>query len=81
MILNEGVDPVTGKTIIPQSAFIAITSAQSIVSGVSSGPGVSFLGYGLGWITASVYGHDVSEQKSFPAPFTLLDSYSFRHVL
>ena len=66
MLLNEGVDPVTGKTIIPQSAFNVTTSAQSIVTRVSSGPGTSIAGYGVGWITASFYGHDVRLDTHFP---------------
>lgn len=66
MLLNEGVDPVTGKTIIPQSAFNVTTSAQSIVTRVSSGPGTSIAGYGVGWIIASFYGHDVRLDTSFP---------------
>lgn len=60
MMLNEGRNPVDNSTIIPISAFVAITTASSIVNGQGNGE-VSVLGYGMGWARFSYRGHDVSQ--------------------
>ncbi|KAI0063206.1 beta-lactamase/transpeptidase-like protein [Artomyces pyxidatus] len=60
MLLNNGVDPRTNNTILPRSAFESIVSAHSIIPGNPFGfPGLSFAGYGLGWIRTTFMGHDI----------------------
>jgi hypothetical protein len=63
MILNGGIDFDTNVTVIPRAAFDTITSVHSIVVPNVSGlpPGSSIIGYGLGWMRYSFFGHDVSE--------------------
>ncbi|KAM5536134.1 hypothetical protein V8D89_010233 [Ganoderma adspersum] len=59
-VLNGGVDPVTNKTIIPQSAFDETTTARIIQAGnVTNDQTVSIIGYGLGWQRNSFLGHDI----------------------
>ncbi len=47
--LNEGVDPVSGQTIFPQSVYEATTAAQHVVYGQPSARYSSIVGYGMGW--------------------------------
>ncbi|KAI0271640.1 beta-lactamase/transpeptidase-like protein [Gloeopeniophorella convolvens] len=62
--LNDGVNPATGKPIIPTAAFNTITSAQSIMKGSTFGdPELSIVGYGLGWTRFSYLGHDVIQHS------------------
>lgn len=49
MLLNQGVNPHTGETIVPKSAFDAVTTARVIMYGRAPSPDKSVLGYGLGW--------------------------------
>ena len=60
MLLNGGVDPITGTTVIPPSVFSEVTTAHSIMLGTSDKIGVSIVGYGLGWMRASAFGHEVN---------------------
>lgn len=59
VLLNEGVEPASNKTIIPRSAFEEITTAHSIQAGKPTIPEMSIQGYGLGWWRFSYQGHDV----------------------
>ncbi|KAJ3478968.1 hypothetical protein NLI96_g9388 [Meripilus lineatus] len=59
MLLNGGIDPITGTTVIPPSVFTEVTTAHSLMLGTSDKIGVSIVGYGLGWMRASAYGHEV----------------------
>lgn len=59
MLLNDGVDPITNTTVIPQSAFKMATNVQSIVDGSAKYPEFSFSGYGMGWERFSYQGHEV----------------------
>lgn len=58
MLLNEGVDPVTNKIVVPKSAFSAVTTASAIVYGKSSAPMMSIVGYGMGWMRLSYMGRE-----------------------
>lgn len=60
VLLNNGVDPVSNTTIIPSSAFEEITTAYSVMEGTPPSPEMSIWGYGLGWVTFSYQGHNVS---------------------
>ena len=54
VLLNEGQDPATNKTIIPKSVFDTVTTARWIISGKPSYPnGDSIFGYGMGWMRSS----------------------------
>ncbi|KAI5123304.1 hypothetical protein M0805_009325 [Coniferiporia weirii] len=57
VLLNEGVDPLSNKTIIPKSTFEASTTASVIMSGTGSGR-QSIAGYGMGWLRTSYLGHE-----------------------
>lgn len=60
--MNEGVNPVSNETVIPKSAFEAITTASSIAFGTASDiflEGSSLTGYGMGWFRASIQGREV----------------------
>ncbi|KAJ3482357.1 hypothetical protein NLI96_g7039 [Meripilus lineatus] len=59
MLLNGGVDPITGTTVIPSSVFTEVTTARSLVMGTSDRIGGSIVGYGLGWLRTSAFGHEV----------------------
>lgn len=59
MLLNNGTDPVTGATIIPPSVLAEVTTTRVVEDDTSILPGLSLLGYGLGWQKASFYGHEV----------------------
>lgn len=72
-LLNAGVDPTTNVTIIPRSAFDEVTSANVIISGNTSDPASSILGYGMGWERYSLAGHDVFQHDgSVPGISTLV---------
>ncbi|KAI5119180.1 hypothetical protein M0805_000634 [Coniferiporia weirii] len=58
MLLNSGVDPITGTSIISRSVFDAITISSAIDQGKASGPGFSIIGYGMGWQRSSYQGHE-----------------------
>ncbi|GBE87232.1 beta-lactamase/transpeptidase-like protein [Sparassis crispa] len=60
-LLNEGVDPVTNRTIVPLATFNAMTTAYAVSRGVSdvSIPELSIEGYGMGWFRESYEGHDI----------------------
>ena len=60
MMLNEGVDVATNKTVLPHSAYIEITTNQAIMTGRTSEPYFSPSGYGLGWMHKSYQGHEVN---------------------
>ena len=60
MLLNGGIDPITGTIVIPSSVFTEVTTAHSLVMGTSDRIGGSIIGYGLGWLRASAFGHEVS---------------------
>lgn len=58
-MVNEGVDPMTNKTIVPRSAYQEVTTAHKLVDGLSSQPYFSMEGYGMGWSRKSYQGHEV----------------------
>ena len=59
-MLNGGVDPVTNKTIIPRSAYDAVTSARSVEFAAPRSKDMSIVAYGMGWERSSFLGHSVS---------------------
>ncbi|PIL26205.1 hypothetical protein GSI_11960 [Ganoderma sinense ZZ0214-1] len=60
VLLNEGQDPTTNKTVIPKSVFDAVTTSQVIVAGKPiSTYGSSIVGYGMGWLRTSVGTADI----------------------
>ena len=62
VLLNEGRDPTTNKTVIPKSVFDAVTTSQIIMAGKPTATyGSSIVGYGMGWIRSSVGTADVSK--------------------
>ena len=68
MLLNGGIDPITRTTVIPPSVFTEVTTAHSLMLGTSDKIGVSIVGYGLGWMRASAYGHEVNPGR---IPYTI----------
>ena len=58
-LLNEGVDPLTNKTIIPKSVLEEVTTVHMVMAGRGSQPYFSVQGYGMGWIRDSYQGHEV----------------------
>lgn len=60
MFLNDGVDPVSNKTILSRSVIEETTKAYGIVSGSPKDVTRSITGYGMGWGRSSYKGHDVS---------------------
>lgn len=75
--MNEGVDPITNKTILPKSTYEAVTSAYAI-SAPAPFPELSILGYGLGWFRESYLGHEVRHQKRLKSTIhhVLIDCYT-----
>ncbi|TDL29087.1 beta-lactamase/transpeptidase-like protein [Rickenella mellea] len=59
MLLKSGVDPVTSNSVIPRSAFEAVTTAYAIMNGKGPTPEISINGYGMGWWRYSYQGHEV----------------------
>ncbi|KAI0351246.1 beta-lactamase/transpeptidase-like protein [Trametes cingulata] len=75
--LNEGVDPVSGETVIPHSAYEAVTTAQHVVAGRPSpdyGPGI--LGYGMGWTRWTYRGIEVVSHTGGIPGFSTLTAFS-----
>ena len=58
MLMNEGVDPMTNNTIIPQSAYEEVTTAHMITAGRAPQPYFAVEGYGMGWWRRSYQGHE-----------------------
>ncbi|TFY55723.1 hypothetical protein EVG20_g9215, partial [Dentipellis fragilis] len=72
MLMNGGIDPYTNTTIIPRSAFDAVTSAQVVATGLTW-PGVdSVVCYGLGWLRHSYLGHDACLLPIIITPIMLI---------
>ena len=63
MLLNNGTDPTTGATVIPPSVFAEVTTMRVVEDETPPSPGLSIVGYGLGWEKASLYGHEVRRLK------------------
>ncbi|KAI0090893.1 beta-lactamase/transpeptidase-like protein [Irpex rosettiformis] len=61
MLLNEGVDPITNKTILPKSVFEEVTSGWSLISSMGLALGQPLSAYGHGWIRYSLYDHEIVE--------------------
>ncbi|KAH8102687.1 beta-lactamase/transpeptidase-like protein [Cristinia sonorae] len=57
-LLNKGVNKDTNATVIPRSAFDAVTTSHAIVAGRGSSPHTSISGYGMGWHRVSYSGHE-----------------------
>ncbi len=57
--LNEGVDPVSGKTIFQKDVYDTVTTAQNIVTGRPFAIYDSLIGYGMGWERWAAGGIDV----------------------
>ncbi|KAI0695190.1 beta-lactamase/transpeptidase-like protein [Cerioporus squamosus] len=74
VLLNEGIDPTTNRTIIPSSAFTEMTTARAIVSGAPVGD-LSIIGYGMGWFRMSYRGHDVVWHFGAIPGFSLLVAF------
>ncbi|KAJ7770537.1 beta-lactamase/transpeptidase-like protein [Mycena metata] len=58
LLLNAGVDAPTNATIIPRTTFDLATSGLSITA-AQGDESRSIMGYGLGWLRLSSYGHEV----------------------
>ncbi|KAH9925641.1 beta-lactamase/transpeptidase-like protein [Epithele typhae] len=58
-LLNEGVNPTTGETVIPEDIFRQLTTMYTIASGKPNKPRNSISGYGTAWARMSIQGHDV----------------------
>lgn len=59
MLLNDGKDVKSNKTVIPSETFEILTSAQAIVLGKPPYPEFSVSGYGLGLGRSSYQGYEV----------------------
>ena len=62
-MLNAGVNPSTNATVIPRSAFDAVTTAHAVSVGKGPSPDESFEGYGMGWFRQSYLGREVRPFK------------------
>ncbi|RPD53640.1 beta-lactamase/transpeptidase-like protein [Lentinus tigrinus ALCF2SS1-7] len=75
MLLNEGVDPVSGKTVVPLDVYREVTTARSVVySGRPSEDsyGSPIVGYGHGWEQWIYYGIDIiSHAGGIPGTTTI----------
>lgn len=60
MMVNEGVDPVSNRTILSKSTYKAVATASSIVIGSAANERTSIVGYGMGWMRTSYRGNEVS---------------------
>ncbi|KZV58956.1 hypothetical protein PENSPDRAFT_695599 [Peniophora sp. CONT] len=58
MLLHAGVDPESGETIIPKTAFEDVTTAHAVVDGKGTAE-KSIEGYGMGWGRSSYHGHNI----------------------
>lgn len=66
VLLNKGVDPVSGNVVVPRSVYDAVTTAQHIEQGTPSSEfGSSIAGYGMGWERWTYDGIEV------PKPYSL----------
>ncbi|KAJ3482349.1 hypothetical protein NLI96_g7040 [Meripilus lineatus] len=73
MLLNNGTDPATGATIIPPSVFAEVTTMRVVEDETPPSPGLSIVGYGLGWEKASIYGHElIGHDGGIPGFLTLV---------
>ena len=64
VLLNEGQDPATNKTIFSKSLFDAVTTSRWITSGKPQEPyGDSIFGYGMGWRRSSFGEVDVRTSR------------------
>ncbi|KAI0655708.1 beta-lactamase/transpeptidase-like protein [Cubamyces menziesii] len=59
VLLNHGVHPVSGETIIPRSVYDATTTARHVVHGRPTEPYGSIVGYGMGWNRWTFKGQDM----------------------
>lgn len=63
-LLNEGVNLITNKTVLPSSVFEAMTSGYIVTNPRPqkhvAGPLSSLTAYGLGWERTTYCGHEVS---------------------
>ncbi|TCD62785.1 hypothetical protein EIP91_006403 [Steccherinum ochraceum] len=74
ILLNEGVDPDTNTTVIPMSAFEAVTTPHAIMEGRPSTPDASIVGYGMGWGRGSYKGHElISHTGGIPGISTRIE--------
>lgn len=83
MLLNKGVDPLTNTTIIPRSAFEAVTSAHVVQRGTGISRALiqdgfsgeySIAGYGTGWGRWSDRGHEiVAHTGGLPGFLTIVE--------
>ncbi|KAM5537319.1 hypothetical protein V8D89_009049 [Ganoderma adspersum] len=77
VLLNEGQDPTTNKTVIPKSVFDAVTTSQIIMAGKPIPTyGNSIVGYGMGWIRTSVGTADVLLHTGGIPGFSTLVAFS-----
>ncbi|KAI0767877.1 beta-lactamase/transpeptidase-like protein [Irpex lacteus] len=62
-LLNEGVNPITNKTVLPPSVFAAMTSGYIVTNPRPQkhipGPLSSLTAYGLGWERTTYHGHEL----------------------
>jgi len=58
-LLNSGINPRTNQTVIPLAAFNEVTAAQAVAFGVPPNADNSIVGYGMGWVQYSLFGHNV----------------------
>lgn len=58
--VNQGVNPDTNETVVPD--YAQMTTSRAIMAGNTTtyGTSTSIAGYGLGWMRWSYLGHDVS---------------------
>jgi len=68
-LVNEGVIPGGQKRIIPEASFKVLTNANCIVSGASSEPYESIVGYGIGWQRLSYRAHEIVEHGGLAPGF------------
>ncbi|EJF60228.1 beta-lactamase/transpeptidase-like protein [Dichomitus squalens LYAD-421 SS1] len=82
VLLNEGQDPATNKTVIPKSVFDAVTTSRWIVSGKPAGPiRDSIVGYGMGWMRSNYGDVEVVEHTGGNPGFSALVAFLPKHNL
>ncbi len=67
MLLNNGVDPVTKATVVPELVLAEVTTAHTIVNPRAPSSELSISGYGMGWMRQSYRGHEVCLNARFKA--------------
>ncbi|KAI1795410.1 beta-lactamase/transpeptidase-like protein [Ganoderma leucocontextum] len=77
--LNDGVDPVSGKTIFPKGVYDAVTTAQTVINGRPSAIYDSLIGYGMGWERWAAGGIDVVHHTGGIPGFTSIVAFSPSH--